>query len=676
MQFLFPAFLWALLFLSIPILIHLFYFRRYKQVLFTNVRFLKELVEETSSKNKLKNLLILLFRFLALAAIIFAFCQPFLSNEKNKSLGTMAISIFIDNSWSMEADAEEGSLFQKAKRRALDIVNAYSENDRFQILTHSLEGKHLRMVSKPDAISFIEEIQVGSEVNPLSKIFEKQKQTLANANLGISSAYIISDFQSSIFDLNVSQVDSTVQLFFIPLQSIRENNLSLDTAYFISPIIIPGIQNPLVYRVTNFGNSDAEAIRVSFNLNQQEFPGGVVNVRAGKTIEDTLYANIQNPGWQKAIVKIKDYPITFDDPYYLSFKAEEEIRILSVYSKVPNLQIQQALESIPYFKSTSKELNALDYSSFKNYHLIVLTEIEQASSGLAKELKKALDEGTNVLIFPQPNMPETAYESLYRELGISKLERFVSSEKQVGNVNLEEDLFKDVFANPRANIRLPITKGNYQLVGGSPRESILVYRDGSTMLAKFKLSKGYIYLCAAPLQAEYSDLSKNAEIFLPLLFKSAISGNKSQRFSHTIGQTTVIPWIFESSFNQKDLSVKMSGPEEFIPGLRIGQNQLLLEVYDQPKKAGIYDLKHQEKILGAIAFNDSRLESNPNVEDIKELESRFMGKVEMLDASENLDFNRIVKSKTESKPYWWNLLVFALICLVGESMIIRYWKNT
>ena len=50
MQFLFPSFLWALGLLAIPIIIHLFYFRRYKEVYFTNVRLLKELVEETKQQ--------------------------------------------------------------------------------------------------------------------------------------------------------------------------------------------------------------------------------------------------------------------------------------------------------------------------------------------------------------------------------------------------------------------------------------------------------------------------------------------------------------------------------------------------------------------------------------------------------------------------------------------------
>ncbi|NNU33958.1 hypothetical protein HK413_06970 [Mucilaginibacter sp. S1162] len=43
MHFLYPAFLFALLSLAIPILVHLFNFRRYQKVYFSNVQFLKEI---------------------------------------------------------------------------------------------------------------------------------------------------------------------------------------------------------------------------------------------------------------------------------------------------------------------------------------------------------------------------------------------------------------------------------------------------------------------------------------------------------------------------------------------------------------------------------------------------------------------------------------------------------
>ena len=76
MTFLYPSFLWALTALSIPIIIHLFNFRRTTKVFFSNTRFLRQIKEVTTAKRKLKHYLILASRLLFLLFLVLAFAQP------------------------------------------------------------------------------------------------------------------------------------------------------------------------------------------------------------------------------------------------------------------------------------------------------------------------------------------------------------------------------------------------------------------------------------------------------------------------------------------------------------------------------------------------------------------------------------------------------------------------
>jgi len=141
MQFLYPTFLWALGALAIPVIIHLFHFRRFKKVYFTNVHLLKELKEETSTRSRLKSLLILLARCAALAMLIFAFAQPLIKSGEAVDERNNAVEIFIDNSWSMQARDAEVPLLTLVKDRAREIVSSYDESDRYLILTHDLEAE-------------------------------------------------------------------------------------------------------------------------------------------------------------------------------------------------------------------------------------------------------------------------------------------------------------------------------------------------------------------------------------------------------------------------------------------------------------------------------------------------------------------------------------------------------
>ena len=77
MRFLYPNMLWGLLALLIPILIHLFNFRRHKLVYFSNTAVLRNIQQENAKTRKLKYLVTLLLRCLFIAALVLAFAFPY-----------------------------------------------------------------------------------------------------------------------------------------------------------------------------------------------------------------------------------------------------------------------------------------------------------------------------------------------------------------------------------------------------------------------------------------------------------------------------------------------------------------------------------------------------------------------------------------------------------------------
>ena len=90
-----PHLLYALFAIAIPIIIHLFNFRKHKTIYFSSIRFLKEIKEENKKKSKLKNILILLSRILAIAFLVLAFSKPYIPIKNQQK--TENIFIYIDN---------------------------------------------------------------------------------------------------------------------------------------------------------------------------------------------------------------------------------------------------------------------------------------------------------------------------------------------------------------------------------------------------------------------------------------------------------------------------------------------------------------------------------------------------------------------------------------------------
>ena len=124
MEFLYPNALWFLFLLAIPIIIHLFHFRRHKTLYFSSLKFIQFVEQENKSAKKLRNLLVLIARLLALIFLILAFAQPsFTDSKAENSVGKNVVAIYIDNSFSMSAKGTEGELLSEAREMARRIIN-------------------------------------------------------------------------------------------------------------------------------------------------------------------------------------------------------------------------------------------------------------------------------------------------------------------------------------------------------------------------------------------------------------------------------------------------------------------------------------------------------------------------------------------------------------------------
>lgn len=149
MNFLFPSFLYALSAISIPVLIHLFNFRRYKKLYFSNVRFLKEVVQESHSKSKLRQLLVLICRCLIIIFLVLAFAQPFIPLKNGiTASGSRAVSIFIDNSFSMMGLNQNGTLLDDAKNKAEQIAKSLNPSDKVQMVSQDFSAVQERWLNK------------------------------------------------------------------------------------------------------------------------------------------------------------------------------------------------------------------------------------------------------------------------------------------------------------------------------------------------------------------------------------------------------------------------------------------------------------------------------------------------------------------------------------------------
>jgi hypothetical protein len=463
----------------------------------------------------------------------------------------------------------------------------------------------------------------------------------------------------------------------IPLQSVQEKNISIDTAYFDSPVQMLNQTNTLVIKVRNHSDEVAENVRLSLRHEGQTKPVGTLTIppRASKT--DTINITILRTGWHEAELTITDYPVQFDDTYYFSFNVAEEINTLVINETSGNKYLDAAFKGISYFKVTNQQSRSLDYAKFPTYQLIVMNGLTNVSSGLASELKQYVNNGGNLLVFPGVNSNISSYKTFLNEFPANELVSLERTERSVSDVNTEEFIFKDVFENRSANLKLPVTKVNYKMTnfGGRGEERLLSYRDGSAFLSKYRKEQGNLYMCAAPLDEDQSNLVRNAEIFVPMLYKMAISTAKDNRIAYTIGKDEVIE-SKNAFMGTGEMKYKLKGKaEEFIPVQRAIGSKVVLGINNQISQAGFYNLYlNPTEKLDEFAFNFDRKESNLDYYNSADLANVAGDQIQIIEGTTAVDITQLIGERSRGIVLWRWFIIAVLIFLIIEALLLRFWK--
>ncbi|MDY6289540.1 MAG: BatA domain-containing protein, partial [Bacteroidales bacterium] len=329
-----PLFLIGLAAIAIPIAIHLLQLRRYRKVYFSNVDMLQELENENRRQRNLRQLLILAARILAILFIVLAFCQPVIPHKDSRlQSGGTVVSVYVDNSYSMECGGMEGSLIETAKQKAREIAAAYDPSISFQLLTNNASGSQFRWLSREEFLSAVDDIQAGAVTTPLSSITLRQYEFLHSSSATNRHAYIISDFQRTTADLADCPADTAILTTLIPLGGSALANVYLDSLLFNSPAYFPGATVQVEVHVHNGSDKPIEKQPLRLYVGNQQRAVTSVDIPANSTATASLSFTIQDDSIMAGYVETTDYPVTFDDRLYFSLPVTSRIPLLVVSGK-------------------------------------------------------------------------------------------------------------------------------------------------------------------------------------------------------------------------------------------------------------------------------------------------------------------------------------------------------
>ena len=689
MAFAQPLFLFALAALGIPVIIHLFNFRRYKKVYFTNVSFIADIKQESRKRSQLKHLLILLMRLLAIASLVFAFAQPYFTsgNQKRKHSGKQMVSIYIDNSFSMEALSTNGRLIDQAKLRALEILKTCNPSDQFQLLTNDFEGRHQRFLNPEEFKTMLEEVKISPSVRKISEVMRRQGDLLNGTSETNRSAFLISDFQSTSTDIAACKPDTTVAFYFMPLSAEKPNNLEIDSVWFDSPIRQPGQQARLTVRIRNSGGESLEKVPLKLTINNEQKAIASFSVEPGGQTDIVLPYTNNKAGIQSCSLEITDFPITWDDKYYFSYTLTSAIPVLCVNGENENHYLDALFGDDSTFHYKNAPVRQLDYSSFSRYSLIIFNGLTEISSGLSQEISRFVRNGGSLLFFPSPKADPAIYRPFFTSFNLPLFTALDTSRQQVANVNTESAVYADVFekdAKGKAilpeNADLPsvfrhfITSGQVH----SENEVLLKLQNGGPFLGVTRVDKGLVYLCTSALDDKWNNFPKHT-LFVPTVYKITLLSQPSAPLCYTSGSNVPLEVIADTNRNHEVYRIRKTDSDfEFIPETKNIGIATYLYPHDQIPDAGNYTLFTGSQPIQGLSFNYNRAESDLACLTAAELEGQLK-KAGTRDFavfhSQKKPVSQQIREMSLGTPAWKYFIILVLLFIAAEILLVRLLKD-
>ena len=659
MSFLYPSVFWALLALLIPIAVHLFNFRRHKLFYFSNTELLRNIHQENAKTHKLKHLVALMLRCLFVAALVLAFAFPY-----PKSFGTLTdaeeevVGVYIDNSMSMRALSSNTTLFEDARESARHLVEQYPPSMRFLLLTNSFEQENEYPMNRDEMLDRLDRMKSDGPPVKMGEVLDRFAMLRKYHGIVQTSFFVYSDFQKNMLQLSGVQPDSTLRVFVIPMVAETLSNLSIDTVWLGSPVMQTGLANEVHAIIHNRGERGVQGIPVSLTVDGQIAAVTAVDVEPYCSIEVLMQLVPQATGGIRCSVSLTDYPVSFDDVYLFVVEPRRTLSVVELNSGDKPSALSLIFADDPQYDYVAMNPSRFDLNALSKAQLVVVNAASEVNGTLHQALEADAAEGASVVFFHDDGAVDTNLLA-------------------VSDLALKHSFFDEMILEMPQHADLPKAYRHVRLTPDAHAVTLIHLANGDPLLTLRQKGKGYVFDFATTFDANWSTLADNA-LFVPLMLKMALLGGGVGRIAYTIGEDKTM--VFSDLNTNGNLDLRFRNNDftfDVIPSYELRDNRLCIFLNDELREAGFYDLMLNDSVGHVLALNDSRLESDMAFYDVAQIQEVFgeagMSLGAVLKADDFVHHN-VSQAVARTSTLWRWLVLLALLALVGEAAVLRFWK--
>lgn len=701
------AFLAGLAAVALPIVIHLIYRRKSKEVPFPDLRLLRNIDQRVARRQRLEELILLALRCAALALVALALARPLWKPEGMQVGSTARTSavIVLDNSYSMGAATGGVRAFDRAKQAAGKLLDLFRGGDQVALLPVNGGPSTAEIAFSSDLRNVAAEasnIPLSFGTSDLAPRLSDAVALLKSAQNPGREIYVITDEQSCAWTSVLASgkfkdLDPAVRVYLLSTSTRDVRNCTVESVELSSGSKVRGAPFRVTASVANSADAESETTASLFldgrKLQERPLrlaPHGVATV-SFSTSTDVL-------GLHFGEVRLSGDALAADNAGHFALDVTEGIRVL-VCDGNPN-------ES-PYLDEVFYLVRALDPSRQQTYgrsivfptvitpadlaktdlssaQAVLLANVPAPEPAAALALATWVSEGGSLAIFSGSRVDAAAYAG---SLGSKSLPGGgllpgtiggpVGDENdREGGVTLAEldtrhVIFRDLVAGDSAvDFSLPrfFTYTRLGVSRTDARSQVLArFSDGAPALVESAVGEGRVIFFASSAGIRWTNFPVKVS-FLPFVHNLVYSLAQARRGLRSEPVGAPIRLTYPKGLAISAVSLRTGGgrTERQVPSVEGERKTVTFAPIAEPGTCEITEsLAAGERKTGLVVNVDPR-EGDLTPVDRKALMAAFPAGHLAVIPAEGVDST--LRTRRDGIPMWDALLWVALLLLLGECL--------
>ncbi len=668
MAFLNPLVLIALAAAAIPLLIHLFNFRRARRVDYSSLRFLKELRRTTLQRVRVERWLLLLLRVLTVLCLVAVFARPILVGSAFTGDAKVSAAIVMDNSLSMTLRDQGGTYLEQARTLARTLVQ---QSDEAFVLLTSPEP----VLSGVAALDQIDNAVANARAETaLEAIARAATHVTEHGMHSNQEVYFVGDLQESMLaDTTSPVIPPVTHVTLVPAGRRGHDNVAVESVKIKSRIIEAGA--PVEIEATLSSHQEASALGyvASLYLEGERVAQQSVDLVRGARTSVSFTVRPAQRGWLSGRVKGEDDAFALDDEHYFTLLVPPKRRVLVAHG--PGATTEFVTVALAAARD-SMEVDviadaALTQGTLPGYDALLMVAPSRLPSQVVVALERFVSGGGGLMLFPDEDLAAT--NAILTALGGGAVSDMMAGTPAatVTGLDPEHPLFEGIFDDADRMEEPVVFRAATYVPKAGTEQTLLFLSNGRPFLQELRRGQGQALFMVAGPDPSWTDLPVRG-LFVPLMHRAVLylSSTESVQGDRLVtGQPAQIRLGGASG----PFRLRTPDAEEAVPEQRQLIGATLVTISESHGAPGIYDLLQGSSVVRRMAMNTDPRESQLALASFQEAARTLSAAtglpVEVASAGSAVELSERLREDRVGVELWRTFTVLALIFLGLEMLV-------